>query len=129
MLFRSAAARPRTALKIPSAWAYPAPGTAMPAGHGRHVCRSDPAKRSNNKWCAMPHSLLSRAGWFVHHVGGEIFKVLRPDPDFEVVHCRCTSTAWKVKDRRYALPDVLVRDPQLEALMARHFPDAETPDA
>ncbi len=113
------------AVRLPGRWAYPAPHTAMPAGHGVHHMRGTPEMLSNPKWCARPAHGLSRLGWFVHHVGGEAFRLLPRQTACEFVHCRGTSTGWK--GTRYRLPDKLRPDSELEALMARHFQEPAHP--
>jgi hypothetical protein len=121
-VFDLSAAHPNLPVKLPGQWAFPSPQTEGAVGHAAHVWRSVPPRRSNKKWCAVPGGLLSRMGWYVHHIGGELFR-LSPAPEgMEVIHCRATSTGWKSSKNRFNLPDRLERDPELETFMAEHFP-------
>lgn len=127
-VFDATTQRRSGALKLSSEWAFPAPGTPMPAPQSRHLMRAVPPRRSNKKWCATPGGFFSRTGWFVHHVGGELFKLLRFDPEFAVVHCRCTSTSWKADGIRFALPETLRPDPELLVMMARYLGTVDAAD-
>ncbi|QDY69180.1 hypothetical protein [Qingshengfaniella alkalisoli] len=120
-VFDIAAGHPNLPVKLPGHWAYPAEGTDGPVGHAAHVWRADPSKRSNKKWCAVPSGLMSRMGWYVHHIGGELFRFAKEPEGMEVVHCRATSTGWKSTDVRFRLPGSMHRDLELESIMARDF--------
>lgn len=111
------------AVRLPGQWAYPSPSDPAPTPHAAHLWRvQNTTKRSNPKWCAVPNGHLSRLGWFVHHVGGEAFRLLADQKDCEFIHCRGTSTGWK--GNRFDMPDPLDKDPELETLF-RAFPVAE----
>ncbi|MBE3639063.1 hypothetical protein [Mangrovicoccus algicola] len=110
------------ALRLPGSWAYPGPEDPAPCAHRFHVWRATGERPSNPKWCAVPGKGLSRAGWFVHHVGGELFRLLPARDDLAFVHCRGTSTGWK--GGRFKAPGQMARDPELEALMQTHFSGA-----
>ena len=125
-VFDRAAASLSGAVRLNGHWAFPAAGDAVPAPHRRHLWRAVPLSRSNPKWCARPSGPISRLGWYVHHVGGELFRLLPPATDCDFVHCRATSTGWK--GARYFQPEAVTHDPELEALFARAFPgDAPAP--
>lgn len=119
-IFDMAAARPNRMVKVHGSWIFPAPGSALPVGHGAHTYRTDPPTRCNQKWCAVPRGLLSRFGWGVHHVGGRLVKLIYATSEARMIHCRGTSTAWKAK--RFDLPENLVEDPELKEFMAQWFP-------
>ncbi|WP_138468695.1 hypothetical protein [Poseidonocella sp. HB161398] len=110
------------AVHLPGSWAYPGEDDPAPCGHRFHVWQPAAPKRSNPKWCARPRGPISRAGWFVHHVGGELFRLLPPRRDLAFIHCRGTSTGWKGTGTRFAMPEGLARNPELEALMQAEFP-------
>lgn len=111
------------AVRLPGRWAYPSPTGPMPVKHSAHLWRAqDRHKRSNPKWCAVPDGRFSRLGWFVHHVGGEAFRLLRDERDCEFVHCRGTSTGWK--GSRFNFPAPLEKDRELEQLFA-DFPTTD----
>jgi len=117
-VFDLAARRWSGAARLPVYWADPPPGTDGPAGQRAHVWRSTPKARTPRKWCARPGGPLSRMGWHVHHIGGEIFKLLPEDTAHEVVHCRATTTGWNPYKARQARDGARMRDPELVALWA-----------
>ncbi|MGB0904732.1 MAG: hypothetical protein ACPGVJ_07540, partial [Mangrovicoccus sp.] len=110
------------ALHLPGQWAYPEAMEQGPAGHAAHIWRVS-GKASNPKWAGIPGQGLSHFGWFVHHLGGELFRLLPKRHDLEFVHCRGTSTGWK--GTRFQQPGEMTRDPELVALMAESFSPGE----
>ncbi|WP_172329355.1 hypothetical protein [Mangrovicoccus sp. HB161399] len=118
-VFDAALASRLGAVRLPGSWAYPRDEDPAPCPHRYNIWRPAKPRPSNPKWCAAPSGLLSRMGWFVHHVGGEVFRLLPAREDLAFIHCRGTSTGWK--GGRFKSPAGLVRDPELEALMDRHF--------
>lgn len=116
-VFDAAVASPFRAARLPVYWADPAPDTGGPAPQSAHRYRLTPKPRTPRKWCAVPGGWLSRlGGWHVHHIGGELFKLVPEDHSHEVVHCRATSTGWHpFKMRHPDAPRAL--DPELVALM------------
>ncbi|MCA8884040.1 MAG: hypothetical protein KDA50_09905 [Rhodobacteraceae bacterium] len=117
-VFDRAASRPWGAARLPVFWAYPAPGAAGPVAQWHHDHRPAAPQRTPRKWCVAPGGLLSRTGWFVHHVGGEFFKLNRESRAHEVVHCRATSTGWHPFKSRADDTVTLRPDPELAAIMA-----------
>lgn len=106
------------AARLPVYWADPPPGTEGPAIQTAHRYRLTPKPRTPRKWCAVPRGWLSRlGGWHVHHVGGEMFKLVPEDTAHEVVHCRATSTGWHPYKRRHHEDEARAEDPELVALM------------
>lgn len=120
-VFDLAAGRWHGAARLPVYWADPPPEATRPAPQSAHTWRSAPKKRTPRKWCARPRGPLSRLGWHVHHLGGEVFKLLPEDRAQEVVHCRATTTGWNPRKARLSHAGAQVPDPELEAL----WPEAE----
>ncbi len=117
-VFDVAARSPFRAARLPVYWADPPPETEGPAPQTAHRFRLSPKPRTPRKWCAVPQGWLSRlGGWHVHHVGGELFKLVPEDKAHEVVHCRATSTGWHPFKRRHHDDDARSEDPELVALM------------
>lgn len=120
-VFDAACRHPLGLVTIPGSWVYPAPGTDGPVDHRAHVWRESPDRATNQKWCIRPGGIMDRFGWGVHRVD-EVFQNLLTRQDaFRLLHCRGTSTGWKAK--RFELPETLVRDESLAALMTAEFPD------
>lgn len=117
-VFDIAARRWSGVARLPVYWADPPPGTAGPVGQRAHVWRSAPKKRTPRKWCARPDGPMSRMGWYVHHIGGEPFKMLPEDTAHEVVHCRASTTGWNPFKARQVRDGAQKRDPELVALWA-----------
>lgn len=117
-VFDKAAARPWGAVRLPVYWAYPPPGTDGPSPQWHHDHRPATPHRTPRKWCVAPRGLLSRTGWYVHHVGGELFKLNREARAHEVVHCRATSTGWHPFKTRTDTVAGLRHDTELSGLMA-----------
>jgi hypothetical protein len=118
-VFDTAARSPFRAARLPVYWAEPGPGATGPAPQTAHRFRLTARKRTPRKWCAVPGGWLSRiGGWHVHHIGGEIFKIVPEDRAHEVVHCRATSTGWHPYKSRHRETALGVEDPELVAMMA-----------
>lgn len=116
-VFDRAAARPWGAARLPVYWAEPDAGTQGPSPQWAHVNRASQKQRTPRKWCVAPRGLLSKMGWYVHHVGGEAFKLNREATAHEIVHCRACSTGWHPEKKRHGVSLSLSRDPELERLM------------
>lgn len=125
-VFDAAAARPNRAVRLPVRWAYPAPDVTGPAPQRTHLFRDADKRLSNRKWCAVPSGAMSRIGWYVHHVGGELFKLLPEDFNHEVVHCRAASTGWNLRKARHAEMGALSEDPELVRAMSRLAGEGES---
>lgn len=129
-VFDTAVARRNMAVRLPVYWAYPEPSSTGPVRQSAHLFRDTPKQRTPRKWCAVPKGALSRLGWHVHHIGGELFKLNPESKAHEVIHCRATSTGWNPRRHRLVEHGDLVKDPELARLMAlipRHG-DAEATD-
>ncbi|MEV8466677.1 hypothetical protein AB0T83_07800 [Fluviibacterium sp. DFM31] len=116
-VFDRAASKPWGAARLPVYWADPAPGTQGPSPQWAHRWRSPTRTRTPRKWCVAPRGLLSKMGWYVHHVGGEAFKLNRESTAHEIVHCRACSTGWHPFKARHKAAGELREDPELAALM------------
>ncbi|MEM8555021.1 MAG: hypothetical protein AAGF71_09405, partial [Pseudomonadota bacterium] len=107
---------------IPGHWVYPAPNHEGPAPQSLHTYRAVPDAKTNGKWCMTPRGLMSRGfGWAVHKIGGVVQVLFTRQNEFQLLHCRSCSTGWKTG--RYTNLHDLAEDPQLSALMSRHFGD------
>ncbi|WP_138468693.1 hypothetical protein [Poseidonocella sp. HB161398] len=119
-VFDMAAGHPLGMVTIQGSWAYPAEGTDGPAPQGAHVWRAEPDRKCNRKWCMAPRGAMSRTfGWAVHQIGGILQNLFTSQGSFRLVHCRACSTGWKAN--RFRFPETMVKDPELVALMSRHF--------
>lgn len=123
-IFDAAVKNPIGMVTFKGYWGYPESADLVPVGHGAHRYRSVPSPKCNRKWCIAPGGLIGRAfPWDVHQVGGILQNVFTEQKRFTHIHCRGCSTGWK--NKRFQFPDSLVRDPQLEALMSRYFPEPQ----
>lgn len=105
-------------------WVYPGPGTEGPVGQAAHVYRQVPDRPCNRKWCLKPGGILDRFGWTVHHIGGPLQDMFTNQNKVQLLHCRGTSTGWKAN--RFALPEALERDADLDRFMRAQFPHRGT---
>lgn len=112
-VFDAAVARRHRCVKIAGSWVYPAPGSVWPCAQSAHVYRRVPANLCHDKWCAVPAGMMSRFGWDWHKVADEASRLIKPDPRFEMLHCRATTTGWK-RARSETAEAELVHDPALE---------------
>jgi len=106
--------------RLPVYWAHPAPGVEGAALQSAHTYRNAPKLRTPRKWCVRPDHGLGRLSWHVHHVGGDIAKVIPEAQEHEVVHCFATTTNWR-NGPRHRRRENLIHDPELEDLMHRYF--------
>lgn len=122
-VFDAAVARRHRCIKIAGSWVYPAPGSVWPLSQDRHVYRQVPNNSCHDKWCAVPQGLMSRFGWDWHKVADEASRLISPDPRFEMLHCRATTTGWK-RARNESSETGLVLDDALEQAFQRWFAEA-----
>jgi len=116
-VFEHAARSTFGVVRLPVYWAHPPTGTPGPAPQTAHTHRDQPKQRTPRKWCAYPRRGFGRLPWSVHHIGGEIYKLMPQNHDFEVVHCRATSIGWHTFKNRHADSGAtLFVDPELRAL-------------
>ncbi len=119
-VFDMAARHPLGMVTIQGSWVFPAETTEGPAPQQAHVWRAVPDRKCNRKWCMAPRGPMSRLfGWAVHQIGGIAQNLFTMQGTFRLAHCRACSTGWK--KNRFRFPEKMERDPELAALMTRHF--------
>ncbi|MEM1361108.1 MAG: hypothetical protein AAGF94_05260 [Pseudomonadota bacterium] len=108
-MFDAALRAPTGAVRLAGDYAFPSSEATGPQSPRTHLWRADPPEVSTGKWCARPRGPLSRFGWHVHQVGGELGRLLRDDPRFALVHC------WAAAPHRSqdTSPRTLRADPSL----------------
>ncbi|MEM1341511.1 MAG: hypothetical protein AAGF68_04275 [Pseudomonadota bacterium] len=122
-IFAAAESHPLGMVTIPGVWVFPPPGTDGPVPQRAHLWQADPPQPCHQKWCIAPSGPMGRIGWNVHNTGGPLQPLFTVSKDFQLLHCRATSTGWK--PGRFAPPAELRRDERIFALMERAF---ERPD-
>ncbi|MGB0658677.1 MAG: hypothetical protein ACPGNV_00770 [Mangrovicoccus sp.] len=119
-VFDAAVKRRHRFVKIAGQWVYPAPGSHWPCRQAEHHYRLSPISTCHDKWCAVPSGFMSRFGWDWHKVADEASRPFKPDPRFEMLHCRATTTGWK-RARNASSEKKLVLDPELRSHMPGWF--------
>lgn len=121
-VFDRACRAPLGLARLGGTWVYPAPGAEMPCAQSAHTWRAEPPEPAISKWCIRADSLLGPlSGWNVHKVGGDLYKLYSRIPEARFLHCRGTSTGWKSRSYRFAIPEGVIDDPELREFWSRDF--------
>ncbi|MCR9087094.1 MAG: hypothetical protein NXH97_10165 [Rhodobacteraceae bacterium] len=121
-IFAAAERHPLGMVTIPGIWVFPPPGTEGPVPQRAHLWQADPTQPCHQKWCIAPSGPMGRVGWHVHSLGGPLQPLFTVSKDFELLHCRATSTGWK--PGRFAPPAAVSQDPEIAALFDSVFGNA-----